>query len=51
MFLEVRVIVSLTLKDPLGCFMCVAEQWVMFLWILQCRALQEYVHATQRTAG
>ena len=41
MFLEIQVIVSVTLKDPLGPLMCMAEQLVTNLQVLQRPRLQE----------
>ena len=35
MFLEIQVDGSVTLKDPLGRFMCIAEQLVANLQVLQ----------------
>ena len=50
MFLEIHVNDSVTLIDPLGSFMCVAEQFVKELQVLQFWRLHEYVSASQHTA-
>ena len=47
MFLEIQVIVSVTLKDPLGPLMCMAEQLVTNLQVLQRPRLQEKVPASK----
>ena len=47
MFLEIQVNVSVTLKYPLGPFMCMAEQLVTNLQVLQRLLLQEKVPASE----
>ena len=51
MFLEIQVNVSVTLKNSLGPFMCVNEQSVTNLQVLQCLRLQEYVPASEDIDG
>ena len=41
MFSEIQVDVSVTLKDPLGPFLCIAEQLVINLQVLQRLHLEE----------
>ena len=41
MLLEILVNDSVTLKDPIGPFSCVAEQLVTNLQVLQCLHLKE----------
>ena len=43
MFLEIQVNGSVTLNDPLGTFMCMAEQLATNLQVLQRLRLQEKV--------
>ena len=47
MFLEIQVDGSVTLKDPLGPSMCMAEQLVTNLQALQRLRLQEKVPASE----
>ena len=47
MFLEIQVDGSVTLKDPLRPFMCMAEQLVTNLQVLQRLRLQEKVPASE----
>ena len=47
MFLEIQVNGSVTLKDPLGHSMCMAEQLVTNLQALQRQRLQEKVPASE----
>ena len=47
MFSEIQVYVSVTLRDPLGPFMCMAEQLVANLQALQCLRLQEKAPASE----
>ena len=47
MLLEIPIAVSVTLKDPLGPFMCMAEQLVTNLLALQHLRLQEKVPASE----
>ena len=46
MSLQIQVNVLVTLTDPIGPFMCVAEQFVTNLQVLQYRRLDEYVPAS-----
>ena len=47
MFFEIQVNFSVTLKDPFELFMCIAEQLLINLQILQCLRLQEKVPASE----
>ena len=47
MFFEIHVSGSVTLKDPLGPFMCMAEQLVTNLQVLQLLRLREKVPASE----
>ena len=47
MFLEIQVNGSITLKDPLGPYMCMAEQLGPNLQVLQRLRLQEKVPASE----
>ena len=47
MFLEIQVNASVTLKDPFGPSMCMAEQLVTNLQVLQCLHIQEKVPASE----
>ena len=47
MFLSIQVNCSVRLKDPLGPFMCMAEQLVTNLQVLQRLRLQEKVPASE----
>ena len=47
MFLEIQVNGSITLKDPLGPFMCIDEQLVTNLQVLQRLRLQEKAPASE----
>ena len=47
MFLEIPINGSVTLKDPLGPFMCMAEQLVANLQVLQRLRIQEKVPASK----
>ena len=46
-FLEIQVYVSVTLKHPLGPYVCMAEQLVTNLQVLQRLRLQEKVPASE----
>ena len=47
MSLEIQVNGSVTLKDPIGPYMCMAEQLVTNLQVLQHLRLQEKVPASE----
>ena len=47
MFIEIQANDSVILKDPLGPFICVAEQLVTNLRVFQCQRLHVYVPASQ----
>ena len=47
MFFEIRVNGSVTLTDPIGPYMCMAEQLVTNLQVLQRLRLQEKVPASE----
>ena len=47
MFLEIQVNGSVTLKDTLGPFMCMVQQFVTNLQVLQRLRLQEKVPASE----
>ena len=47
MFFEIQVNGSITLKDPLGPYMCIAEQLVTNLQVLQHLRLQEKAPASE----
>ena len=51
MFLEIQVNVSVTLSDPLGTSMCIAEQLVINLQELQRLRLREKVSASGNIGG
>ena len=51
MFLEMQVNVSVTLEDLLGRFMCVSEQLLINLQVLQRLRLQVKVPASGNVGG
>ena len=51
MFLQIQIDVLVTLKDPLGHFMCKAEQLVINLHVLQHLCLQEKMPASEDIGG
>ena len=51
MFFEIQVNVSVTLKDPLGPFTCMADQLATNLQVLQYLRLQEKVPASENISG
>ena len=51
MFFEIQVNGSVTLKDHLRPFMCMAEQLVTNLQVLQRLRLQEKVPASENISG
>ena len=51
MFLEIQVNVYVTLRDPLGPFICIDEQLVINLQLLKSLCLQEKVSASENIGG
>ena len=51
MSIEILVDVTVTLSDPLGPSMCIAEQLVLNLQALQCLRLREKVPASENIGG